>query len=286
MVTAQNRPREGSSLRLVLCCVLLSSISIGATLIANADDCPSASDAIATNRPSVTNSSVVVPFGSLQAENGVDWTVRDGSNSLDASNTVLRAGLAHCAEIVVNVPSYFGTLNGSQPSGFSDVVFSVKRQVPLPFGFDGSPTIGVAFPGGATRIAGRGYQPYVQFPWSRSATSDWTVAGMLTLFWAPGESSSNVTFEPTFSLTRQFGPSADLFLEYVGLIDHQPPAHLLDAGGAWIFASNQQVDFHLGVGLNRSSAALNGVPAAQYFGFGYSIRLDNLFGASASASSP
>jgi hypothetical protein len=30
----------------------------------------------------------------------------------------------------------------------------------------------------------------------------------------------NPTFEPTLSLERAFGPSADLFVEYVGDYDH------------------------------------------------------------------
>jgi hypothetical protein len=268
---------SGLSPRSVLCCVLLMSILIGGTRNSSADDCPTSADAIATDRPSVTNSSLVVPVGSVQAENGVDWTVNHGSNSLDATNTLLRAGIAHCTELVVSIPSYFGTLNGGQPSGFSDVVASLKRQVPLPLGFDASPTVGAAFPSGAVRIAGQGYQPYMQLPWSRGLNSDWEVAGMFSLFWAPNESASNVTFEPTFTVARQLGSTANLFLEYVGLFDHQPPAHLLDGGGAWAFSKTQQIDFHVGVGLNRSSAALNGVPVNQYFGIGYSVRFDGLF---------
>jgi hypothetical protein len=177
----------------------------------------------------------------------------------------------------MDVPSYFGALNGSQPSGFADLVVSLKRQLPVPFCFDLSATGGVAFPTGATKISGRGYQPYLQFPWSHDLAPRWELAGMFTLFWSPDESSQNLVFQPTLSLDRGLGPSADVFVEYVGDYDHQPPAHLLDGGGAWRFTKDQQVDFHAGVGLNRSSPALNGVPVAQYFGIGYSIRLDGLF---------
>jgi hypothetical protein len=45
-----------------------------------ADGCPNSASEISTDRPDVTNSSRVVPYGSIQAENGVDWTVRQGSN--------------------------------------------------------------------------------------------------------------------------------------------------------------------------------------------------------------
>jgi hypothetical protein len=267
-----------SSLRLLLGWPVVFWALAG--LVSNAsgaDNCPTNANEIATDRPDITNSSLVVPVGSLQAENGLDWTVRDGSNALDATNTRVRLGIAQCTELLVDVPSYFGPVNGSQPSGFSNLVVSLKRELTVPFGFDLSATLGVGFPTGTAKVSGRGYQPYLQFPWSYGLTPGWELAGMFTLFWSPHESSQSLVFQPTLSLEREIGLWANVFVEYAGDYDHQPPAHLLDGGAAWRFTRNQQIDFHAGVGLNRSSPALNGVPAAQYFGIGYSIRLDRLF---------
>ncbi|MGB6562193.1 MAG: transporter [Candidatus Binataceae bacterium] len=264
--------------------LVVAALTAGASGTFAADGCPTSASEISTDRPDVTNSSLVVPYGSLQAENGVDWTVRHGSNALDATNTRLRLGVAHCTEFVVDIPSYFDSLNGSQPRGFSDIVVSFKRQLAVPFGFDLSVTGGAAFPSGSSKISGRGYQPLVQFPWSHLLAPDWEVAGMFTLFWSPSESEHNLTFQPTLSLEREFGSAADLFVEYVGQYDHQRPAHLLDGGGSWRVTRLQQLDFHVGFGLNRSSAALNGVPVDQFFGIGYSIRLDGLFGGSVGSS--
>jgi hypothetical protein len=89
--------------------------------------------------------------------------------------------------------------------------------------------------------------------------------------WFPSEATRNPTFEPTLSLEREFGPSADVFAEHVGDYDHQRPTQLLDAGGSWRFTKTQQIDFHVGVGLNSSTVD-------HYFGIGYSFRLDGLFG--------
>ena len=50
---------------------------LGAT-DALADGCPTAKDEIATDRPDVTNSSLVVPMGSFQSENGVNFRGLDG----------------------------------------------------------------------------------------------------------------------------------------------------------------------------------------------------------------
>src|SRR5215469_8956123 len=61
-------------------------------------ECPTDADPIATDRPDVTNSSLIVPRGSLQGENGIDWTVRHNFNALDGTNTRLRLGVAHCTE--------------------------------------------------------------------------------------------------------------------------------------------------------------------------------------------
>jgi hypothetical protein len=55
---------------------LWTLVPVGA---AAADGCPKASDEIATDRPDVTNSSIVVPVGSLQSENGINVSARDGA---------------------------------------------------------------------------------------------------------------------------------------------------------------------------------------------------------------
>jgi len=56
-----------------------------------ADRCPVIGDEIATDRPDVTNSSVVVPAGSLQIENGINVSAREGDRFLDGTNTRFRA---------------------------------------------------------------------------------------------------------------------------------------------------------------------------------------------------
>jgi hypothetical protein len=48
--------------------VLLLAIALIAPMDARADTCPTAKDEIATDRPDVTNSSLVLPVGSLQSE--------------------------------------------------------------------------------------------------------------------------------------------------------------------------------------------------------------------------
>jgi hypothetical protein len=53
--------------------------------------------------------------------------------------------------------------------------------------------------------------------------------------------------------------------------DHARPSQVLDAGGSWRVTRLQQIDFHVGFGLNSSSPD-------HFFGVGYSFRLDGVFG--------
>jgi Putative MetA-pathway of phenol degradation len=266
------------------CCFGIASILFAAVLTIGgsgafaADSCPTSVSEISTDRPDVTNSSKVVPYGSMQAENGIDWTVRQGSNVVSGTTTRLRLGVAQCTEVLADVPTYFYSLNGRTPSGFSDLVVSIKRELPVPFGFDLSATGGLGFPTGASKISGHGYDPYIQFPWSRQLTDDWSLQGMFTVTWLTSQDTGNPTFEPTLSLERALGPRRDLFVEYVGdYPNHAKPSQILDGGGSWRVTRLQQLDFHVGFALNSSSPD-------HFFGIGYSFRLDGLLGGSVGSS--
>jgi len=117
-----------------------------------ADGCSDASQDIVTDRPSVTNSSVVVPTGSLQMENGVNWTAHPGQGALDGPNTRFRFGIGGCTEMLVDLPDYTGGIHGHGPSGFSDVAPAIKHQFGgLPDGTNLSATIGLGLGGGWLR---------------------------------------------------------------------------------------------------------------------------------------
>src|ERR1700692_4973744 len=98
---------------------LLSALAIVASVEARADQCPTARDEIATDRPDVTNSSLVVPTGSLQNENGVNFSARDGGRTIDRTNTRWRLGVAPCLELLLDVPTYFANIRAPGSSGFS-----------------------------------------------------------------------------------------------------------------------------------------------------------------------
>nr|WP_276329355.1 transporter [Bradyrhizobium erythrophlei] len=120
-----------------------------------------------------------MPAGSLQIENGVNFSTRDGDRFVDGTNTRLRAGIANCLEFLVDTPTYFANVQGPKNSGFSDVAPALKWQIsPAPGKVDLSAVFGVALPTGSASIAGRGSQPYFQFPWSWELDRGWGLSGM------------------------------------------------------------------------------------------------------------
>jgi hypothetical protein len=133
-------------------CVLMSLLIFVNTPVF-AESCPKPSDPIETDRPDITNSSHVVPAGSLQFENGVNIATPDHAVSVDGTYTRVRLGLAPCLEVLVDLPTYFATLSGPASSGFTDLAPAVKWQIDLvPAKIDLSAVAGISLPTGMERL--------------------------------------------------------------------------------------------------------------------------------------
>jgi outer membrane putative beta-barrel porin/alpha-amylase len=259
--------------------VLVTIILAGVTSLHGQDQPPSADAVgpIATDRPAVTNSSVVVPAGSLQVENGFLENRSQGQSVLDAPESLVRFGLAKRTELRLTVPDYFHnlTIGNGVGSGFGDVAIGVKQQLGPTRGFDVSVIAFLSLPTGANGVSSGGYDPGLQVPWSRALSANWTAAGMFSVYWPTQDQPTspsnqgrrrNVTGEATFLFDRQLTKPWDAFVEYAGdFPEVGRPRHLLHFGTALKIAMQQQIDFHVGVGL--SSAAVD-----HLIGVGYSFR--------------
>lgn len=252
--------------------VVIATVAWLVSPAAAADGCTQPSAPIATDRPDVTNSSVVVPVGSLQNENGVNVSRRAGADSFDGTNSRWRLGIVPCFEVLIDLPNYVGTFRGAGDSGFGNVAPAFKWQVsPVPGKVDLSVTVGAGLPTGAVAIAGHGVQPYLQFPWSVELGGGWGISGMVTNFFMPAEAINKYSNQSTFVLEREFGERSFLFVEYVGDFPlHGGTGQLINSGGGYRITDTRQIDFHIGFGLNRNSPNY-------IFGIGYSFRLDGLF---------
>jgi hypothetical protein len=240
---------------------------------AAAGECSTNSSDIATDRPDITNSSLVVPFGSLQSENGIDLVSRQGSQTIDGTDSRLRLGVAPCVEWLVDLPTYFAVLNGPGDWGFSNASPAVKWQIsPVPGKFDLSATAGLGLPTGARRISGPGAQPYLQFPWSVELEDGWGINGMVTAFFKPSDPANRLATQYTLVAEKKLGNQTEAFVEYVADVPEAgATSQLINSGLAYRITPTQQIDFHVAFGLNRAAPDF-------IVGVGYSFRLDGLFG--------
>lgn len=252
--------------RTVLMFAGLSAISIAQSL-------PDAADPeIVTDRPDVTESSIVIPKGSLQVENGVTWTTDHGSQTFDLSESLVRFGLSTRTEFRIVVPNYFGRLSGPDSTGFGDMALGMKEQFgPLPGGLDLSMIVAVSMATGASKVSSHGYDPFIKFPWSKELKEGWSVGGMQSLFWNTDGDRRNGLWEPTIYIEKEVRKPWDVFAEYAGdFAQRGGPREIAHFGSAYKLTRTQQVDFHFGFGVSHSAAR-------HFFAVGYSLRIDKLW---------
>ena len=152
-------------------CALFLSMMVGIRVPqASAQTCgANAQSPISTGRPQISSSSIVVPCGSLQFENGFQETGNGGQQSYDLPETLIRFGIANKTELRLTAPDYF--FNTSTASGLAtglgDLIVGFKQQIgPTRGRFNLSLIPSVSLPTGASAISSHGYDPTVQLPWS------------------------------------------------------------------------------------------------------------------------
>lgn len=247
------------------------SIALGTlALHASAQQCGSnAQSTIATDRPQVTSSSIVVPCGSLQFENGFAETANGGQRTFDFPETAVRFGIAAKTELRFTTPNYFHNFDTGSgfTNGFGDLSLGLKQQFgPTRGGFTISLIPSVSFPTGANLISSHGYDPTVQLPWSRSLTKNWTAAGMFSIMWPTQGTQRNLTGQASMFFDRQLLPPWDAYIEYSGAFPQRGgPQHLIDFGTAYKPSPHQQLDFHWTFGLSAATPDHS-------IGLGYSFR--------------
>ena len=118
---------------LVIASLLLSWISLRTASLygQNQPHAASTQPTIATDRPAVTDSSIVVPSGDLLFENGFTETGNQGQRSFDFPETLARFGLTGTTELRFSGPDYFQNFNTGHGfgSGWGDLGLGVKQQL-------------------------------------------------------------------------------------------------------------------------------------------------------------
>ena len=248
-------------------------VSIVLTLVAGAfaqQAPPGPESDIVTDRPDVTESSIVIPKGSLQFENGFTWTTDHSRQSFDLSETLIRLGVASRTELRIVTPNYIGALSsGRLAAGFGDIALGFKQQLgPLPQDFELSVIVAVSLPTGASRISSHGFDPFLKFPWSKELKRGWSVGGMQSFFWNTEGARRMSTWEPTFYLEKEITNPLAAFAEYAADVPSVGGSRqIAHFGAGYKITPRQLLDFHFGFGMTH--AAPN-----HFFALGYSFRLD------------
>jgi hypothetical protein len=264
--------RNRLQLALAVAGLLLSWVLVEPSSLQGQDQpgAASAQPVITTDRPAITDSSIVVPSGYLLFENGSTETANQAQRSFDAPETLARFGLTSKTELRFNTPDYFQNSNvgNGLSSGWGDLSLGLKQQlVGSTSGFDASLVFSLSIPTGAKSLSSHGYDPQLLFPWSHPLSKNWTAAGMFSLLWPTEGTRRNLTGQASFFLDRQLTSRWDAFIEYGGEYPQRGgPQNIVHAGTSFKVTSNQQVDFHCGFGL--SSATVD-----HFIGIGYSFQL-------------
>jgi hypothetical protein len=246
------------------CLALLLLLSIGLSIAAGRAD---EAATIATDRPSVANSSVVVPQGVFQMENGLLVSDLGNGAIVDLPESNIRYGLLPRTELRITLPDYFYSSTAASRSGFGDTALGVKQQLGPLGGFDVSIIAFLSIPTGAHQLSSHGYDPGLQIPWSHSLAENWSVAGQIAAYWPTVADRHDRTTEATVLLDRQVSAWSDVFVEFaVDSPQHGGSQQLLHAGTTYRLTPKQQIDFHVAAGLSRTAPR-------NYVGIGYSFLL-------------
>jgi hypothetical protein len=184
----------------------------------------------------------------------------------------VRFGVSDRTELRIVVPNYLDDLSGrASTSGFGDVAIGMKQQLgPLPGEFDLAVIVALSMPTGADRISSHGFDPFTKFPWSKDLKEGWSIGGMESLFWYTEDRRRNLTGESTFYTEKQLTQTPGCIRRVRGRFCSATwVERVRHFGTAYKITPKNQVDFHFGFGLSRTTPN-------RFFAMGYSFRIDKL----------
>jgi hypothetical protein len=234
---------------------------------------------ISTSRPSFTDAATTVPQGSLQAESGVTFTDnRGGTYSWVMPETLLRFGLLHNTELRYTTPNdtYLGSNRpGRLANNWGDTSVGVSQHVRLPAEIDVTIIPILNLPTGANNVSSNALDPELRVTAARYLTKKWQVSSMISTRWTNSKNAPQTAImTPTFINYYSFTQKITGFAEYAGFIPTAgKTTQYLQGGVLYQPTARQQWDLRMAVGLNKTSPNV-------LVGFGYSFRVDGLFGES------
>lgn len=234
---------------------------------------------ILTTRPSFTDAWLTVPQGSLQVENGATYTDNsDKTRSWILPESLLKVGVTDNTEFRFSVPNYTYLRQddeGKIINNLGDITAGISHHVALPKKIDLAIIPFLNIPTGANNISSNALDPQLRMVVAKYLTPKLVVASQIDARWNTGKNrAAAVVLNPTGIAYYSFTDKLSGFLEYGGFIPTTGKTQQFIQGGAlYLLTKRQQVDIRIATGLNRHSSDI-------VVGFGYSFRIDGLFGKS------
>jgi Putative MetA-pathway of phenol degradation len=232
---------------------------------------------ISTSRPTFTDTPTTVPKGSYQVESGATYTHnRDDSRSWTLPEMLHRVGLLNNTEWRVTVPNYINIHDAdgrTLVNNFGDMSVGLSQHFSLPSDIDLAVIPILNIPTGAHNVSSNAVDPQLRVVWGKSVTPTLSLGGQLDIRWfTDAHAAADVIFNPTlvgyYSWTSQFTS----FVEYATFIPTTGKAsQFIQTGLLFLATKRQQLDVRVAAGLNNATPDF-------LVGFGYSFRLDGLFG--------
>ena len=239
---------------------------------------------IVTTRPSFTDSWLAIPQGSLQVESGVTYS--DNGNETRSwvlPESMIKLGVGKNTEFRFTVPNYTYLRDddaGKLANNFGDMTIGLSHHIALPWKLDLALIPFLNVPTGANNVSSNSLDPQMRVVLAKTVTPKLVIASQMDARWYTGkDASARVVMNPTLIGYYNFTPKLAMFLEYGGFIPTEgDDAHYAQGGFLYLPTPRQQWDIRLATGLNKAASDI-------VVGFGYSFRVDGLFGASKEFSS-
>ena len=222
----------------------------------------------ATDRPSQSDASSLVPQGYMQSEIGYTFTDDDTAGTTIKSHSVpnlsLRFGVLDELELRFGWNGYVHNNPdpGATQEGAGDGQISAKWYLWQESDWVPETTLlaGTTLPFGKTGISSERSDPFFRFLMSHSLPEGFSVSSNLGVTWStfasgPGAKDTAADFIYTALLNYAFSSDMDGFVEFFGSVplEEQEDRHGFDAGIAWRVLPTVQLDLSGGVGLNDAA---------------------------------
>jgi len=192
-------------------------------------------------------------------------------------------GLLNNTEFRFTTPNYIYTGSnhqGTLTSNFGDISVGLSQHLIAPGKVDVALIPILNIPTGANNVSSNSLDPQFRLVLGKYWTKKWFMSSHLDTRWNTGkDAAAHVVMNPTFINYYSLTEKLTGFLEYSGFYPTTgKTTQYLQSGMLFVPTPRQQLDARIAVGLNHNSPNI-------LVGFGYSFRIDGLFGASRDFSS-